>query len=106
MFLVIRDCEHYAADCIFTNEGAKDRAKVGEAVFMDSWLVVFRGCFGILFRRRGEIDTPVTSVRWSSMVPRKKIARKLGRLFLQILGSVFLGDVWNILCGHPKNIIQ
>jgi hypothetical protein len=45
LFLVIRDCEHYAADCIFANEGAKDRAKVGEAVFMDSWLVVFRGCF-------------------------------------------------------------
>lgn len=62
---------------------------------MDSWLVVFRGCFGILFRRRGEIDTPVTSVRWSSIVPRKKIARKLGRLFCRILVWRFFGDVLN-----------
>jgi len=62
---------------------------------MDSCLAIFGGCFGILFRRRGEIDTPVTSVRWSSIVPRKKIARKLGRLFCRILGWRFLGDILN-----------
>jgi Na+-driven multidrug efflux pump len=27
-------------------DGAKDRAKVGEAILRNSWLAVFGGCFG------------------------------------------------------------
>jgi hypothetical protein len=87
----------------YSHTDFKKWSKILERYFAQFLVGCFWGCFEFYFgRRRGEIDTPATSVRWSSIVPRKKIALKLGRLFLQILGSVFFGDVWNILCGHPK----
>jgi hypothetical protein len=46
MFLVLREREHYAADCIFAIEDSKDGRESWEAILHNSWLVLFGGCFG------------------------------------------------------------
>ena len=100
LFLVIRGCEHYAADCIFADGFPKNGPKYWKAILRNFWLVVFLGMFWNSISAVGEIDTPTTSVRWSSIECRRRMAQKMvaevGRPFCAILGSIFLGDVLNI----------
>jgi hypothetical protein len=45
LFLVIRDCQHYAADCIFANEGSKDGRNLGGGCFAGFLFGDFSGMF-------------------------------------------------------------
>ncbi len=38
--------DHYAADCIFANEGSKDGRGSWEVILRNSWMALFGGCFG------------------------------------------------------------
>jgi hypothetical protein len=86
--------------------GFKRWSKSWEGCFAGFLFGHFRGMFWNYISARGEIDTPATSMRWSSMECRRriaqKIARKLGRLFFAILGCVFLGDVLYFVQQSPK----
>ena len=70
--------------------------------YFDGFLVGhFWGMFWNSISVRGEIDTPVTSVRWSSIECRKRSRESWGGCFAGFLVGCFWGMFW-ILSGPPK----